>query len=246
MGSRVRDVRPEPLGDAEHLRGRDPDACLGRMIQAVGYLDSAGAAACGSPRLPERAGEAMASRHARRSAWSPTSARSFQRAAAGLRDDHLGPSRRADRGGQPHLRRDDRRRAAGRAAPDGRRVTMVLGWLVGVVDVLQFIPRVGRTACRHHDRTAIRGLSAWTWAIATAQPRRLGGLWVRRAPAADRAPAPGHHPDLRPILLLRTRRLRRCGCGAAVRCSPQAVRLKLGSFVGDLEWPVVLRRPPHA
>jgi uncharacterized protein with PQ loop repeat len=53
-------------------------------------------------------------------------------------------------------------------------VTVLLGWLVGVVDVLQFLPQAGRTLRRRHDIAALSGLSIWTWSIATAQ----GAAWV--------------------------------------------------------------------
>jgi hypothetical protein len=50
----------------------------------------------------------------------------------------------------------------------------VLGWLVGIVDVGQFVPQ-GRRALRlRHDPAAIRSLSVWTWLIATLQ----GAAWV--------------------------------------------------------------------
>lgn len=51
---------------------------------------------------------------------------------------------------------------------------IVLGWLVGVVDVVQFLPQARRTLHLHRDRTAIRSLSVWTWTIATVQ----GAAWV--------------------------------------------------------------------
>lgn len=53
-------------------------------------------------------------------------------------------------------------------------MTSLLGWLVGVVDILQFVPQAGRAVRLHRDPAAMRGLSAWTWAIATAQ----GAAWV--------------------------------------------------------------------
>jgi hypothetical protein len=46
--------------------------------------------------------------------------------------------------------------------------------MVGVVDVLQFVPQAGRTIRRRNDATALGGLSTWTWAIATLQ----GVAWV--------------------------------------------------------------------
>jgi len=53
-------------------------------------------------------------------------------------------------------------------------VTAVLGWLVGIVDVLQFVPQARRTIRRRRDEAAMNGLSTWTWAIATAQ----GTAWI--------------------------------------------------------------------
>jgi len=53
-------------------------------------------------------------------------------------------------------------------------MTVVLGWLVAIVDVAQFLPQARRTALRRHDYEAIRGLSPWTWSIATIQ----GTAWV--------------------------------------------------------------------
>ena len=53
-------------------------------------------------------------------------------------------------------------------------MSLVLGWMVGVVDVLQFVPQAGRTIRRRRDAAALGGLSTWTWAIATAQ----GLAWV--------------------------------------------------------------------
>ncbi len=53
-------------------------------------------------------------------------------------------------------------------------MTLALGWLVGVVDVLQFVAQGGRTLRRRHDSAALAGLSVWTWTIATLQ----GIAWV--------------------------------------------------------------------
>jgi len=53
-------------------------------------------------------------------------------------------------------------------------VIAVLGWLVGVIDVAQFMPQARRVYSRRHHRVAMRGLSLWTWTIATAQ----GAAWV--------------------------------------------------------------------
>lgn len=53
-------------------------------------------------------------------------------------------------------------------------MTVVLGWLVGVVDVGQFLPQVRRAVRLRADHEALRGLSVWTWSIATLQ----GVAWV--------------------------------------------------------------------
>ena len=53
-------------------------------------------------------------------------------------------------------------------------MTAALGWLVGIVDVAQFLPQLRRTVRRRHDVRAMQGLSAWTWSIATVQ----GAAWV--------------------------------------------------------------------
>jgi uncharacterized protein with PQ loop repeat len=51
---------------------------------------------------------------------------------------------------------------------------IVLGWLVGLVDVGQFLPQARRTLHLRHDSSAMGGLSVWTWTIATLQ----GIAWV--------------------------------------------------------------------
>jgi uncharacterized protein with PQ loop repeat len=90
-------------------------------------------------------------------------------------------------------------------------MTVVLGWLVGVIDVLQFLRQAGPTIRRHHNHAAVRGLSGWTWLIATAQ----GAAWVVYGFAEHLLPIA--LPDLvitpicATILLLRTRRLREGG-----------------------------------
>jgi len=53
-------------------------------------------------------------------------------------------------------------------------MTVLLGWVVAVLDVAQFLPQARRTALRRHDHEAIRGLSVWTWSIATVQ----GAAWI--------------------------------------------------------------------
>lgn len=53
-------------------------------------------------------------------------------------------------------------------------MTLLIGWLVAVLDVGQFLPQARRAVGRRNDRTAIRGLSPWTWTIATIQ----GTAWI--------------------------------------------------------------------
>lgn len=53
-------------------------------------------------------------------------------------------------------------------------MSVVLAWLVGVIDVAQFLPQVRRTMALHRIPGAIRGLSPWTWTIATIQ----GTAWI--------------------------------------------------------------------
>jgi uncharacterized protein with PQ loop repeat len=49
-----------------------------------------------------------------------------------------------------------------------------LGWLIGIIDVGQFLPQARRALRVRHDRTAVGVLSVWTWSIATLQ----GVAWV--------------------------------------------------------------------
>jgi len=53
-------------------------------------------------------------------------------------------------------------------------VIAVLGWLVGVIDVAQFLPQARRVIAQRHDRDALGSLSIATWTIATIQ----GVAWV--------------------------------------------------------------------
>ena len=50
----------------------------------------------------------------------------------------------------------------------------VLGWLVGIVDVAQFLPQTRRALARRRTPGGLAGLSVWTWSIATVQ----GAAWV--------------------------------------------------------------------
>lgn len=53
-------------------------------------------------------------------------------------------------------------------------MTAVLGWAVGILDVVQFLPQLRRALRLRRDHAAIRDLSVWTWSIATIQ----GTAWV--------------------------------------------------------------------
>ncbi|MFT4262926.1 MAG: hypothetical protein QM572_06075 [Nocardioides sp.] len=53
-------------------------------------------------------------------------------------------------------------------------MSAVLAWLVGIIDVAQFLPQAGRTVGQRHDHRAMRSLSIPTWTIATIQ----GTAWV--------------------------------------------------------------------
>ena len=53
-------------------------------------------------------------------------------------------------------------------------MTAVLGWVVGLLDVVQFLPQLRRAVGLRHDHRAVRDLSVWTWTIATVQ----GTAWV--------------------------------------------------------------------
>jgi uncharacterized protein with PQ loop repeat len=60
----------------------------------------------------------------------------------------------------------------------------ILGWLVIVVDIGQFLPQAFRTVSLRRDRNALRGLSLWTWTIATIQ----AALWIYYGLRSNRLP----------------------------------------------------------
>ncbi|HEY3737835.1 MAG TPA: hypothetical protein VGL26_10370 [Jatrophihabitans sp.] len=63
-------------------------------------------------------------------------------------------------------------------------MTVVIGWLVAVIDIAQFVPQARRALrLRTHPR-ALHGLSLWTWCVATGQ----AVLWVVYGFATDRLP----------------------------------------------------------
>ncbi len=53
-------------------------------------------------------------------------------------------------------------------------MSLILGWLVGIVDVAQFMPQARHTLRQRGERESMRGVSVWTWGIATVQ----GAAWV--------------------------------------------------------------------
>ncbi|GAB3866330.1 hypothetical protein GCM10028801_38360 [Nocardioides maradonensis] len=53
-------------------------------------------------------------------------------------------------------------------------MTAALGWAVGILDVVQFLPQLRRALRLRRDHAAIRDLSLSTWTIATVQ----GTAWV--------------------------------------------------------------------
>lgn len=53
-------------------------------------------------------------------------------------------------------------------------MTAVLGVLVAVIDVTQFVPQARHALARRRLPGGLAGLSVWTWTIATIQ----GAAWV--------------------------------------------------------------------
>ena len=74
-------------------------------------------------------------------------------------------------------------------------MTVVLGWLVGIVDVAQFVPQTRQALARRLEPDGLAGLSVWTWSIATAQAVAwvayglANGLWAIALPNLLIAPA---------------------------------------------------------
>ncbi len=48
-------------------------------------------------------------------------------------------------------------------------MTLLLGWLVALVDVAQFLPQARRTLAQRLEPEALLGLSVPTWCVATGQ-----------------------------------------------------------------------------
>lgn len=48
-------------------------------------------------------------------------------------------------------------------------MTLVLGWLVGIIDVAQFVPQTRRAMALRRVVGGLAGLSVTTWTIATIQ-----------------------------------------------------------------------------
>ncbi|UDY24164.1 hypothetical protein [Nocardioides sp. Kera G14] len=53
-------------------------------------------------------------------------------------------------------------------------MSAILGWLVAIIDIGQFIPQARHTLEHRDNPRAMRGVSVWTWTIATIQ----GAAWV--------------------------------------------------------------------
>lgn len=77
-------------------------------------------------------------------------------------------------------------------------MTVLIGWLVAVIDIAQFVPQAGRTLRLRRRPHALRGLSVWTWSVATAQ----AVLWVIYGFATDRLPIAIPNVVIAPLSLL--------------------------------------------
>ena len=53
-------------------------------------------------------------------------------------------------------------------------MSLVLGWLVAIIDITQFVPQTRHALARRRQPGGLAGLSVWTWSIATVQ----GVAWV--------------------------------------------------------------------
>ena len=72
-----------------------------------------------------------------------------------------------------------------------------VGWLVVVFDIAQFVPQGWRTAALYRRQHGMRGLSMWTWSVATVQ----AVLWVVYGLATHRAPIAIPNMVIAPICL---------------------------------------------
>jgi uncharacterized protein with PQ loop repeat len=73
-----------------------------------------------------------------------------------------------------------------------------VGWLVVVFDIAQFAPQGYRTAALYRRQHGLRGLSLWTWSVATVQ----AVLWVVYGLATHRAPIAVPNIVIAPICLV--------------------------------------------
>jgi uncharacterized protein with PQ loop repeat len=77
-------------------------------------------------------------------------------------------------------------------------MTATIGWLVVVFDIAQFVPQGYHTAQLYRRHHGMRGLSLWTWSVATVQ----AVLWVIYGLATDRTPIALPNIVIAPICLL--------------------------------------------
>jgi uncharacterized protein with PQ loop repeat len=77
-------------------------------------------------------------------------------------------------------------------------VIALVGWLVVVADIAQFVPQGYKTIRLHGRPHLLRGLSLTTWSVATIQ----GVLWVVYGFKTDRLPIALPNLVIAPICLL--------------------------------------------
>ena len=77
-------------------------------------------------------------------------------------------------------------------------MTALVGWLVIVIDIGQFVPQAYRTVGLHLQRHSLRGLSLWTWSVASVQ----AALWVVYGLETDRLPIALPNLLIAPVCLL--------------------------------------------
>jgi uncharacterized protein with PQ loop repeat len=75
---------------------------------------------------------------------------------------------------------------------------VILGGLVVVFDIAQFLPQARRALRLRGQQAALRGLSLWTWTVASAQAI----LWVIYGFATDRLPIAVPNVVIAPICVL--------------------------------------------
>jgi uncharacterized protein with PQ loop repeat len=77
-------------------------------------------------------------------------------------------------------------------------MTLLIGLLVVVVDIAQFVPQAQRVLRLRGQPAALRGLSVWSWSVASAQAI----LWVIYGFATDRLPIAVPNLAIAPICVL--------------------------------------------